>query len=1514
MTRPVWLPAALLLLVLVCSTLSFATHAPAAAAAAAEDGEERCGPGGCDDDEPWLGPPSPRKCKHRGADHGGGGYDDDCDDKEEEKCDICEDDTATCSKLPFNLSVDTLCASNICLDGVDLNLEKLLELFKKIAAKRGRCPFGPPLVNCTDDVECPPRRTVAICHKERAPPEKKKGGGHHPVVVDSEEEEEGRFESEDDYEEEGGQEIDSDAEGISSRYRTKHPHFVPKKKSPRPFTGRIMTICVPKTRRDIIKELIKMGDTFGPCNCTELFPPGPPGEKGDDGDPGEGGPPGPPGRMGRPGLPGPPGNTTDFDKCVVICKPSPHGKGENVTACVLPSRLREFLRRGASLGPCPCVVICKPVTPHHYGTPQNKTLCVPPETLLDHFREGAVKGPCEPETCPAACSNVTGPPGEKGDDGDPGRRGLPGRPGETGPEGNCTCNSTEITENLIDEIECECPPGEPGEDGINCWDLNENGFCDLPDEDFTDDDDCTVLDCRAPPKDDKKKEPCVVVCAPSHHDHKKNVSICVRPDRLWWWLKEGKARKGACPCVVVCKPVRIHPHIHIRDDGGEEETERDLIVVNKTVCVDPKSLWDHLLEGATIGACEPETCPAACENVTGLPGDRGEPGTPGRPGEPGQVGPPGPPGPPGNATDGTFDNCTVICLKDGKKEICVERGRRLRWFLNEGKATLGSCPCVTICEPTEDPRHRKRDGSGRTVNKTLCVPPSTLGKHFEKGAVKGPCPCVVVCKPIQSPHRPYGVLVNKTICVPPDTLPGHFREGAVKGVCEPETCPAACGNVSGPPGPPGETGDPGPGGPPGRRGEKGEKGDKGDPGSPGPPLQNCTDCDCAPGTIPVCHVVRNQRGVPTGTIATLCLTGRPEVIPHLDHGDTLGHCNCSVLQCQPCPDEDDDDEKKFCRIICFRGKTICVPPKHIYERHFILGATDGPCPPDECPEPCDEQCPAACDGGGKPPHHDDGNPKPPCIVICTKQKRTICVEPRKLWEFLEEKNATKGACPPNECPEPCDEQCPAACSNVTGPPGRKGDPGDPGPAGPPGNTTEFDKCVVICKTSPRPRGGNVTACVLPSRLQEFLRRGASLGPCPCVVICKPVTPHQHGMPQNKTLCVPPKTLPDHFREGAVKGPCEPETCPAACSNVTGPPGEKGDDGDPGRRGRPGRPGEDGEDGEDGINCWDLNGNGLCDLPDEDFTDDDDCTVFDCRGPQGEPGPPGNGTDGGTPFDKCVVICDTTTLHHSSSGGKNVTICVLPGTLPRRLAAGATKGPCPCVTICKLVARSPRSTRGLTFENKTLCVPPKTLWQHFREGAVKGPCPPEECPIPCDDVCPSACGNVTGPPGPPGQNATEFEKCIVICKESPHHSDKNVTACVLPSELSKFIREGATLGICPCVTICAPKDGENKTICVAAETLGEHFRRGANKGPCPCVVICALVDEHGRNGEPVRKTICVPPKTLGQHFRKGASKGACEPETCPSACGNFTGPEGPPGVCLSHLLSLSLSLTHTHPHK
>ncbi len=66
---------------------------------------------------------------------------------------------------------------------------------------------------------------------------------------------------------------------------------------------------------------------------------------------------------------------------------------------------------------------------------------------------------------------------------------------------------------------------------------------------------------------------------------------------------------------------------------------------------------------------------------------------------------------------------------------------------------------------------------------------------------------------------------------------------------------------------------------------------------------------------------------------------------------------------------------------------------------------------------------------------------------------------------------------------------------------------------------------------------------------------------------------------------------------------------AACILAVGIAGCSGDDGD---RGAAGADGADGADGAAGLACWDLNGNGIPDFPDEDTNGDGVIDVDDCR--------------------------------------------------------------------------------------------------------------------------------------------------------------------------------------------------------------------------------------------------------------------------------------------------------------
>ena len=76
---------------------------------------------------------------------------------------------------------------------------------------------------------------------------------------------------------------------------------------------------------------------------------------------------------------------------------------------------------------------------------------------------------------------------------------------------------------------------------------------------------------------------------------------------------------------------------------------------------------------------------------------------------------------------------------------------------------------------------------------------------------------------------------------------------------------------------------------------------------------------------------------------------------------------------------------------------------------------------------------------------------------------------------------------------------------------------------------------------------------------------------------------------------------------------------------TGPQGDPGSQGLTGPQGPQGPAGPAGADGANGLNCWDLNANGVPDMPAEDINGDMTVNVNDCtgaQGPTGQAGPTG----------------------------------------------------------------------------------------------------------------------------------------------------------------------------------------------------------------------------------------------------------------------------------------------------
>ncbi|MGE0396614.1 MAG: hypothetical protein AB7T06_07860 [Kofleriaceae bacterium] len=92
----------------------------------------------------------------------------------------------------------------------------------------------------------------------------------------------------------------------------------------------------------------------------------------------------------------------------------------------------------------------------------------------------------------------------------------------------------------------------------------------------------------------------------------------------------------------------------------------------------------------------------------------------------------------------------------------------------------------------------------------------------------------------------------------------------------------------------------------------------------------------------------------------------------------------------------------------------------------------------------------------------------------------------------------------------------------------------------------------------------------------------------------------------------------------------------------GTPGEDGTDGMNGTNGAP---------GANGVHCWDLNGNGTCDLAMEDTDDDNACDVADCAGPPGADG--ANGAPGTTGQAATSVFGNSTLLLAANAAATNI---------------------------------------------------------------------------------------------------------------------------------------------------------------------------------------------------------------------------------------------------------------------
>lgn len=124
---------------------------------------------------------------------------------------------------------------------------------------------------------------------------------------------------------------------------------------------------------------------------------------------------------------------------------------------------------------------------------------------------------------------------------------------------------------------------------------------------------------------------------------------------------------------------------------------------------------------------------------------------------------------------------------------------------------------------------------------------------------------------------------------------------------------------------------------------------------------------------------------------------------------------------------------------------------------------------------------------------------------------------------------------------------------------------------------------------------------------------------------------------------------------------------------------QGEQGPPGADGQDGAPGADGADGQ---NCWDLNGNAIGDLPDEDKNGDSIVDVADCQGPKGDAGDTGPAGPPGVPCAGCVDTASIAdgAVDTAKLAANSVTQFAQAGTAPEFHLTGTTAQAIPGASI------------------------------------------------------------------------------------------------------------------------------------------------------------------------------------------------------------------------------------------
>lgn len=123
------------------------------------------------------------------------------------------------------------------------------------------------------------------------------------------------------------------------------------------------------------------------------------------------------------------------------------------------------------------------------------------------------------------------------------------------------------------------------------------------------------------------------------------------------------------------------------------------------------------------------------------------------------------------------------------------------------------------------------------------------------------------------------------------------------------------------------------------------------------------------------------------------------------------------------------------------------------------------------------------------------------------------------------------------------------------------------------------------------------------------------------------------------------------------GPQGPQG-PQGLQGAQGLQGLTGPQGPTGPQGEPGTP------GAAGLHCWDLNGNGTCDLATEDISQNGTCDALDCKGPEVSPGKYGKvavvAQSGGDYTDPITAMGDVVTWCGTPSATNPCLLKIMPG--------------------------------------------------------------------------------------------------------------------------------------------------------------------------------------------------------------------------------------------------------------